>query len=139
MSSPLLRTRRSPNLLTMPPASGDVTKRTSAKTEMTMPAWKALTPNVLAKIGREGIRMPNPSATKNAMVAKTATSRGRSARSGVLRRALPSVRILSRASLVDGPKFRLGAGGCIEDTMRGDYFVDGCGGEAIAELSCALG
>ena len=84
MMSPVASTRRSPSLLTREPAKGDDTNRMSAKADTTAVAANAETPNDSAKIGMDGMTMPKPSATKNAMEARTPTSRGRSETKGTL-------------------------------------------------------
>ncbi len=77
MPIPEASTTRSPRRLTNRPATGAEAKRTSAKTEMTAPAARLLTPKALANNGIAGATMPNPSATENATAVSTATSGGR--------------------------------------------------------------
>ena len=81
---PVTKTVRSPHRSTMAPDSGEVTKRTRAKTEMTALAWSAVTSKARAKTGRAGARMPNPRATQKATAERTATSGGRPRSRGVL-------------------------------------------------------
>lgn len=76
MASPLDMIVRSPNRLTAQPAAGLLTSRMAAKTLITALAAKAETPKVRANSGMAGITMPKPSATQNAMAARTLTSRG---------------------------------------------------------------
>lgn len=82
---PIERMARSPRRSVRYPANGEVTKRTSAKTEMTALASKVLTPNERANTGIAGARIPKPSATQNAMADRTATSAGKPANNGVRR------------------------------------------------------
>ena len=74
--------RRSPSRFVRVPANGEEMNRIRANAETTAEAAKAVTPKDSAKIGIDGITMPKPSATKKAMLAKTATSTGRSLSSG---------------------------------------------------------
>ena len=55
---------------------GEETNRTSANTDTTALASRALTSKERAKTGMAGIRMPKPRATQKAMAANTRTSRG---------------------------------------------------------------
>ena len=54
----------------------------SAKADTTADAASADTPKESAKIGIDGMTIPKPSATKKAMLARTATSTGRSLSKG---------------------------------------------------------
>ena len=77
MPIPVDITSRSPIRFTKRPATGAEAKRTSAKTEITPPAEKLLTPNSLANSGIAGATIPKPRATENATAVRTATSGGR--------------------------------------------------------------
>ena len=88
MASPVARTLRSPKRFVHDPAKGDDTKRMRANADTTAEAASAETPKESAKMGMEGMTIPNPSATKKAMEARTLTSTGRSRSSGIHRRTI---------------------------------------------------
>ena len=58
------------------PQNGLMARRIAAKADTTAEAAKLLTPKCLANTGNTGTRTPKPTATENATIVSTSTSRG---------------------------------------------------------------